>query len=245
MYRPGIWAYCTYIFGLALFGIFHAYGLELSWTIILCAWWTLLVFALVQAKYASTHKTAWVGFGVAMIPISTMLLGNAMVPLYYVMDHSLHGGGAQAVHGIALQAKDNKIRVDVLTNVQRPLEVTAYTSYKQSHLPTNSQQELMLYLVNHSADAVKVKFKRTDVPAKIMHYIHLQNMPDVIELAAGEAKDVKLFLKTSPTVPRALKHAIIQINLMDASFVGEQGKQIYWEKMMMPAHDLHERMKDE
>jgi hypothetical protein len=38
---------------------------------------------------------------------------------------------------------------------------------------------------------------------------------------------------------------LVQINLMDASHVGEQGKQQYWKKMTIPADEMQMRMKNE
>ena len=235
------------ILGWAVILATYFQGLPLLWATILTAWWPVLVVFVYQAcAYKGIYRDRWVGGAVAMIPISTMLLGNAMVPLYYYMGHSsMHGGNVSEVHGMKIQAKETAIRVDLLTDVIRPLYISAYTDKKQFSFSANSNETVGLYLVNHSDEKVLVKFKRTDVPSNIAHYIRINNLPNIIELSPGQARDIMLEIKTLEVVPRQLKHAIIQLNLMDASHIGKQGQQKYWKKMIMPSHEMHERMKNE
>ena len=63
-------------------------------------------------------------------------------------------------------------------------------------------------------------------------------------LGPGESLDIP-FEVVVKKLPAQLEMGLVQINLMDASHVGEQGKQQYWKKMTIPADEMQMRMKNE
>lgn len=230
--------------GQVIFLLGYFSGLSLAWTMTLIIWWAVLIVVLYQAKYTQTRSVMWIGLAVTMIPISTTIIGNAMVPMYYVMGHSMHGGGAGDVkHGLAMQMDDKRLTVKVLTNIQRPLHVSAYSKESEWEVKSDETKPGTLFVTNRLNKPVDIRIKLATVPGNLDHFIQL-DLPKTLTLKPNQSRDIAFSLNAGK-IPTQLDLAVIQINLMDASHVGEQGKQAYWKKMTMPVDEMQMRMKNE
>jgi hypothetical protein len=230
--------------GQALFAFAYFKGLSMAWAVTLLIWWPTLIVILYQAKYTHTRSVMWIGLAVTMIPVSTTILGNAMVPMYYVMGHSMHGGGAGDVeHGVGMQMDEKALTVKMLVNIQRPLYVSAYTKEPELLVKSDDTKLGALFVTNRSKKSVDVRIKLATVPGNLDHFFQL-DLPTTLTLAPLESKDIS-FKVITQKLPAQLDLGVVQINLMDASHVGEQGKQQYWKKMTMPADEMQMRMKNE
>ena len=221
-------------------------GGPVMWLSIASMLWVFTVFFIFQARNCDAKsKPTWVALAVVMIPISTVALGNAMVPLFFVGHAAMHGGGSHEIHGVTITNEHVNTRLDLLTQVQRPLYVSAYTDQERFELHPGQKRQVRLYVVNHQKREVNIVFKEVGVPMNADHYIMISNLPKQMKLKPGEGTDILLDIQMKDAVPKLFNHAIMQIVLMDKSIVGSLGKQKYWEKMKMPAQQMLKRMQNE
>jgi cytochrome c oxidase assembly protein Cox11 len=230
--------------GQIIFVLAHFFGLSFAWTLVLAIWWAALIVILYQAMYLAKRSVIWIGLAVTMIPVSTTILGNAMVPMYYLMGHSMHGGGASDVaHGVLMQSDEKAVSIKLSTNIQRPLHVAAYTGESNLIIRSGDKKQTVLFVTNRSDTTVDIRMKLAMVPGNLDHFIQV-TLPKTMILGPGESLDIP-FEVVVKKLPAQLEMGLVQINLMDASHVGEQGKQQYWKKMTIPADEMQMRMKNE